>query len=54
MTSIADADSHETGDKFVLPEHKLSDTSRALLEHYFEPFNRLLEDYLGGSVGYSS
>ena len=54
MTLISDADSHETGDKYVLPEHKLSDESRALLENYFKPFNRLLEDFLGGSIGYSS
>ena len=53
MASIADADSHETGDKYVLPEHKLSDETRVLLEHYFEPFNHLLEDFLDGKTGYN-
>lgn len=52
MLSITEADSHQTGDKYVLAEHKLSLHSRALLEEYFAPFNALLEQFLGGRLGY--
>ncbi len=52
MTSITEADSHLTGDKDILPEHKLSQESKRLLENYFEPFNVLLEEFLGESVGF--
>ena len=52
MISITEADSHLTGDKDILPEHKLSEESRRLLTEYFEPFNLLLDEFLGESVGF--
>lgn len=52
MTAITEADSHQTGDKDILPEHKLSQESKRLLEEYFKPFNLLLEEFLGESVGF--
>lgn len=52
MVSITEADSHLTGDKDILPEHKLSEESRRLLIEYFEPFNLLLDEFLGESVGF--
>ena len=49
---IADDDIHETGVKTIPQRHTLNDTSKLMLERFFHPFNKLLEDFLGDEFGY--
>jgi hypothetical protein len=53
VTEVRDADSHNTGEKDVLDEHKLNETSKQMLKEFFRPFNTLLEEFLGESIGYN-
>lgn len=53
VTEVQDADEHSTGEKDVREEHKLNATTRAKLREFFRPFNTLLEEFLGGKIGYN-
>lgn len=47
VKSLLESDEHETVTKTKLPkEHLLNDTVRAKLIDFFDPFNRLLQEFL--------
>jgi hypothetical protein len=50
---VQDADGHVTGDKDLVEEHKLNETTKQKLRDFFQPFNTLLEDFLGARIGYN-
>lgn len=54
VTAVSDADSHTTGEKDLVAEHKLNETSKARLQEFFRPFNSLLEEFLGEEIGYNN
>lgn len=53
VSSIGMYDVHATGDKKLLPEHKLTPASKRQLYEFFAPFNQLLEDFLREKLGFS-
>jgi hypothetical protein len=54
VTKVVNAGAHDTGDKTIKEHHKLNETSKLKLKEYFYPFNALLDQFLGDTLGYNS
>ena len=51
MEKIPSADEYQSPLR-VPPEHRVNTTTRARLQAFFEPFNKLLFEFVGDDFGY--